>query len=72
MPILNTLEKSMKMPKIRKKAKDLGITLGKVKKVELIHAIQEAEGYSPCFGKSDGQCSNNDCCFLWDCLKIRS
>ncbi|MHC4761835.1 MAG: SAP domain-containing protein [Planctomycetota bacterium] len=63
--------KPMKMPEIRKKAQSLGITPGKIKKNELIHAIQEAEGCTPCFGRSNGQCQYSDCCFMIDCLKIR-
>ena len=53
-------------------AKDLGIKgRSKMKKAELIHAIQVAEGCTPCFGRSGGQCSYIDCCFMKDCLKIR-
>ena len=62
---------SMKMSQIKKKAQALGIDPGKMKKAELIHAIQIAEGYTPCFGRSNGQCSNADCCFISDCLKLR-
>ena len=70
MPAVKVAEKPIKMPEIRKKAKALGITPGKMKKVELIHAIQQAEGCTPCFGKSNGYCPNTDCCFMQDCLKI--
>jgi hypothetical protein len=58
----------MKMPQIKNKAKSLGITPGKMKKAELIHSIQIAEGCTPCFGRSNGQCGNTDCCFMPDCL----
>ncbi len=68
---VKVLEKCIKMPEVRKKAKDLGVTPGKMKKTELIHAIQIAEGCTPCFGKSNGQCERADCCFMQDCLKIR-
>lgn len=61
----------MKMTEIRDKAEALGIRPGKMKKVELIHSIQIAEGCTPCFGRSNGQCGNLDCCFMQDCLKIR-
>lgn len=67
----NVLMKSIKMPQIKEKAKNLGITPGKMKKAELIHAIQHAEGNTACFGRSDGQCGNIDCCFMQDCLKTR-
>ncbi len=70
MPVANVLEKPMKMPEIRKKAKSLGITPGKMKKAELIHAVQQAEGYTACFGRSNGQCVHADCCFMQDCIKI--
>jgi hypothetical protein len=63
--------KCMNMTEVRKKAKALGIIPGKMKKAELIHSIQTAEGCTPCFGKSDGQCEYTDCCFMQDCLKIR-
>lgn len=62
----------MDMPKIRKKAKELGIRPGKMNKTELIRSVQTAEGYTPCFGTSNGQCVYTDCCFMEDCLKIRS
>ena len=72
MPATKVLRKSMTMPQIREKAKGLGITPGKTKKTELIRTIQQAEGNNPCYGRSNGQCSNIDCCFMSDCLKIRS
>jgi len=61
----------IKMNDIRAKAKALGIRPGKMKKTELIHTIQIAEGYTPCFARSNGQCENTDCCFRADCLKTR-
>jgi hypothetical protein len=64
-------EQRMGMPEIRMKAKSLGLKTGKIKKAELIHAIQMAEGFMPCFGKSGGQCSYNDCCFMTDCFKTK-
>lgn len=62
--------KRMNMPEIRKKAKTLGITAGKMKKAELIHAIQITEGCNPCFGTSNGQCVYSGCCFIQDCFKV--
>jgi len=60
------------MAEIRQKARELGITPGKIKKTELIHAIQIAEGCTPCYGTSNGQCRYTDCCFMADCFKIKS
>ena len=71
MPATKVVQKSMNMSEIRMKAKALGINPGKMNKADLIHAIQREEGYTPCFGMSDGQCPNNDCCFMKDCLKVR-
>ncbi len=61
----------MKLNEIKEKAKALGIIPGKMKKPELIHVIQETEGNTPCFGRSDGQCPQTDCCFMRECVKIR-
>lgn len=71
MPATKTTEKRMGMPEIKMKAQSLGITPGKMKKADLIHAIQVAEGCTPCFGRSGGHCSYTDCCFMTDCLKIK-
>ena len=68
-PTTKVEEKRMGMPEIRIKAQSLGITPGKMKKIDLIHAIQVAEGYQPCFGRSGGECPHTDCCFIIDCLK---
>lgn len=71
MPSTKIAEKRIGIPEIKMKAKALGITPGKMKKVDLIHAIQMAENCTPCFGRSGGQCSYIDCCFINDCLKIK-
>ena len=71
MPGTTIAGKSMSMPEIRAKAKDLGIQPGKMKRAELIHAIQTAERNTPCYGKSNGQCPYTNCCFVRDCLKTR-
>ena len=71
MPATKTRSKRMTMPELRIKAGALGIDAGTMKKVELIHTIQAAEGYQQCFGWSNGQCSNTNCCFIADCLKTK-
>lgn len=71
MSVMTGTQKSISMWEIKTKAQSLGITPGKMSKTELIHAIQTAEGYTPCFGRSNGQCANTDCCFMKDCLKLR-
>lgn len=71
MPATEVIEKRMAMPEIRMKARALGLKPGRMKKAELIRAIQVAEGCAPCFGKLDGYCFHTDCCFMKDCLKIK-
>ncbi len=69
MPLLKTKKKSMTMLQVQKKAKKLDISPGKMKKTELIHAIQQAENCTPCYSTSDGNCQYTDCCFMVDCVK---
>jgi ribosome modulation factor len=61
----------MIMTEIKDKARELGIEPKKMKKPELIHAVQTAEGYRACYGTSKGQCPYTTCCFMKDCLKVR-
>lgn len=59
----------MKMQEIKKKAMTMGITAGKMKKAELIRAIQSAEGNSPCFQmNASDTCGQKDCCWHDDCM----
>lgn len=69
---LATAKRTMSMIAVRKKAKGLGITPGKMKKDELIRAMQGAEGYNQCYGSSGGQCEQTKCCFMRDCIKVKS
>jgi hypothetical protein len=56
------------MPEIRKKARALNLDPGRMKKADLIRAIQTAEGYTPCFATAAGDCPYTDCCWRDDCL----
>jgi len=58
----------LKMPEIKKKAKTLGVEAGKLKKAELILAIQKAEGNTPCFGTGTPACPYLACCWREDCI----
>ncbi len=60
----------MTIAEIKEKARYLMVTPRRLRKNELIHAVQIAEGYSPCFGKSGGRCPHSECCFMQDCVKI--
>ena len=59
----------MKMNEIKKRALEIGIEPGKMKKPELIRAVQEAEGNPPSFGNNDGNCPYAECCWWKDCIK---
>lgn len=60
----------MMLADIKAKAKGLGIKAGSKKKLELIHAIQQAEGNFDCFGTAVNFCDQGDCCFMKDCLAM--
>ena len=63
----------MKMKKIRKKAAKMGIKAGKMKKVDLIHAVQIKEENPPCFLTTvNDTCNQADCCWRSDCLPASS
>ena len=62
----------MKVNDVRKKARAAGVGAGKMKKADLIRAIQSAEGNVPCFGTALGGCDQIDCCWREDCLKPTS
>jgi len=62
----------MTMKQLKQKARGLSINPGKTKKADLIRKIQQAEGFQPCFGNSNGQCDQFDCCFRDDCMKVKS
>lgn len=58
----------MKLEEIKVIAKQHGIKVGKLKKAELVRAIQEAEGNNACFetGQAAG-CGQAGCLWRADC-----
>lgn len=58
----------MKMEEIREIAKQYEIKAGKLKKADLVRAIQAAEHNTPCFGTGQTGCCGQEAC-LWreDC-----
>ena len=62
----------MKVAEIKQKAGLLGIKAANMKKAELIHAIQKAEGNNPCFGTAKDSCPYTNCCFMKDCLRKKA
>lgn len=69
---ISVARKSMTVSEIKVKAKTLGVNPGKMKKAELIHAIQTAEGCTPCYGRSNGDCPWLECCWRGDCFKAKA
>ena len=59
----------MKMQELREKAKEFGLKTGRMKKVDLIRAIQSEEGNTPCFKTTDTSCDQVDCLWRNDCFK---
>jgi hypothetical protein len=58
----------MKISEVKAKAKAVGVEPGKMKKAELIRAIQRAEGYNACYGSEGSKdCPQVACCFIMDC-----
>jgi hypothetical protein len=60
----------MKADELKEKAKKLGLKVApKAKKVEIVRAIQTAEGNNACYqtGMMSG-CSQNQCCWREDCV----
>lgn len=58
----------MKITQIREIAKDMGLKAGKMKKADMIRAIQVAEGNYPCFGSAVDYCDQADCMWREDCM----
>lgn len=62
-------EPAMLLKDIKEIAKAMDINPGKMKKDELIHAIQLKEGNFACFGTAaDGECDQMSCRWRQDCL----
>ncbi|MEJ2695936.1 MAG: Rho termination factor N-terminal domain-containing protein [Candidatus Sulfobium sp.] len=59
----------MKEKDIREIAKKMGIRIGKMKKPELIRAIQNAEGNIPCYATRGHECDQINCLWREDCIK---
>ncbi|MBN1433768.1 hypothetical protein JW921_03355 [Candidatus Fermentibacterales bacterium] len=60
----------MTRAEIVQKAKALGIKVSRLKKEELIRAIQVAEGNFPCFGTAREYCDQQDCLWRKDCMGL--
>lgn len=59
----------MTLKEVKEMAKNYDIKAGKMKKDEIVRAIQRAEGNFDCFGTAvTGDCSQEDCLWQKDCL----
>jgi hypothetical protein len=58
----------MNVQEAREIAKGMGVSPGKMKKVELIRSIQVKEGNFPCFQAATHNCDQMDCRWRNDCL----
>ena len=59
----------MKIGEIKVIAQERGVNPGRMKKAELIRAIQRAEGNFDCFGTAkSGECGQINCLWREDCL----
>lgn len=59
----------MRMIDVREKAKKMGLKTSRMKKEDIIRAIQTAEGNFPCFGTASAYCDQEGCCWQDDCLE---
>lgn len=58
----------MRMEEIKEIARQRGVKTGKMKKGEVIRAIQEAEGNPTCFDTGNAaECAQDDCLWREDC-----
>ena len=58
----------MNLTEVKSRAKAVGASVSKMKKPDLIRAIQLAEGSTDCFGTPEGSCDQEKCCFRNDCF----
>ncbi len=58
----------MQMKKVKEIAKQKGVVLGKMGRIDLIRAIQRAEGNSDCFATTHvNECNQVNCLWRVDC-----
>ena len=61
----------MKFQEIQKMAKGMGINTFRMKKTDIIHAIQREENNIDCYGTDRGEhCEEETCLWRSDCLSL--
>ena len=61
----------MLVKEIKNMAVKMGMSAGKMKKEELIRAIQKKEGNLPCFNTAENNCDQIKCLWRDDCLNTK-
>jgi hypothetical protein len=59
----------MNLTEVKELAKQNGIDTKRMKKAEMIRAIQTQEDNFPCFGTANGYCDQGECLWRSDCLQ---
>ena len=63
----------MKMVQVQELARNKGLKPGRLKKADLIHAIQCEEGNRPCFNEiNSAGCGQGDCLWRDDCSAAKT
>jgi len=61
-------EETMRYQDIQKMAKRMGLQANKMRKTEMVRAIQRAEGNNACYGTAVSFCEQHNCLWREDCL----
>lgn len=63
----------MRFQDMQKMAKNMGININKMKKTDMIRAIQKAENNMPCYGTDRIEyCHEETCSWRKDCLALNN
>ena len=54
----------------RQRALRRAIDTGDLAEMDFIHAVQEAEGLAPCFGRMEGPCERVSCRWYQECMAL--
>ncbi len=61
----------MNLTEVKERAKKVGINPRKMKKAQIIQAIQIQENNVPCFGTATDYCDQTECLWRKDCLRLK-
>ncbi len=60
----------LSVPAARDRALRHAIQTGDLAEMDFIHAIQEAESHTPCFGRMEGPCEHVNCRWYAECMAL--